>query len=76
MKFIQYTDNRKKQNYIPITSILSIKFIDDNIKGNSVISIIPISNIISTENTIDLQLKYKIWDKYYEKVKKYFLKNS
>lgn len=76
MKFIKYTDNRKIERYIPMSAILTLQFIDDNIKWYSVISITPTSDIITIENTTDIQLKYKIWDKYYQKVKNYFLKNS
>lgn len=76
MKFIKYKDNRKIERYIPMSAILTVQFIDDNIKWHSVISITPISDVITIENTTDIQLKYKKWDKYYNKVKNYFVKNS
>lgn len=76
MQFIRYTDRRKKEKFIPMTAILSARFVDDNIKWFSVIEIEPLATYISDENTTIIKLRYEQWDSYYTKVKNYFLKKS
>ena len=76
MKFIKYNDRRQNERYMPITSIQDVRFVDNSLKSKSFIVIVPIANVLWDDNDAEIKLWYPLWDKYYKKVKNYFLKNS